>query len=525
MLKLSHRKESGRMLATLTEERSTMLDKLLELHSQTLATAAYDYSYWDDMLNFVRASEPTWAKVNIEDSLPSLNAHAAWVLDANGALVYGITRQLDEHLRTPPLPMSDLLARLKAQKFLHFFFRDGFHYIEVHAAPIQPSSDTQRTTTPVGWLLFGRIWDEKHLSWLSDTLHCSILLTQANEAERHRVENPAATLHVHHDLPDYQGRALAVLHAWTQPPALRLLQEENYDEMLLFGGFSFLASVLLIFGITRWVVTPLRSIEASLAGNSTTPLHPLWDRLDEFGRIAHMIGNFFGQKESLRREVDERIRAEAALRESEKEIRTAAELNKRLGRDLHDSVIQSIYAAGLGLEGAMQQLEKDPGTARQRITAARDCLNQTIVNVRSFITGAEPDNDRKLTFPESLRVLISALRSLNSTPIALLLPDTPPALSSTEEIHALQIVREGISNAVRHGDAVSIIVSYELAHGRRQLTITDDGCGFEPSNIQLGHGLANFRTRANEINGELLIESKPGKGTRLILLFSPGHTG
>jgi signal transduction histidine kinase len=82
------------------------------------------------------------------------------------------------------------------------------------------------------------------------------------------------------------------------------------------------------------------------------------------------------------------------------------------------------------------------------------------------------------------------------------------------QAHALQIAREALSNALRHGAAKHVRIGLEREDGRLAFTVEDDGRGFDPANLlKPGLGLTNIDERAREIGGRLTVSSTPGKGT------------
>ncbi|HYC69926.1 MAG TPA: CHASE4 domain-containing protein [Opitutaceae bacterium] len=520
LLERSQRQEEAATLAALRAERADLLARLAELNGLTLRNFANDYSYWDELVAFVQRPDPDWARENLEVSLATFQSHALWVLRTDGTVVFRAQRQFDADWPAPPLPPAELLARLQRDRFLHFFLPSPAGPVEVRTAPIQPTSDSARVTEPRGWMLVARLWDAAHLESLRATIGGTLEILPPTD------QRPAAQtgIHLDRELPGWDGRPAAVLHSDYNPPLLDRLLVENKGAMLLFVLFGLGVLALMLAGVTRWVIAPLSRLEEGLAVQSPAPLANLRADRGEFGRLARLVETSFEHQAALKGEIEERRRVEAALRASEASLREAVELRTRLGRDLHDGVIQSLFAAGLGLEGAREALRNDPEGAGRRLDAARASLNRTIREVRSFITGLEPEGHDRRPFVDTLRSLLQTLQALHPARIRLDLPPTGelPALSPSEELHALQIVREAISNAMRHGRAREVGVRFEAEGGRRRLVVTDDGAGFVPAQIaasSTGSGLANLAARAAEIRADLHIDSAPGRGTRVVVEF------
>ena len=519
-----YEREADRMLADLQRERSTLLDQVLQLTSQPLRNFATDYSNWDEMLAFVHSGDPAWAAVNIDASLNTFNLQAAWVLRADGTLVYGATRQLGEPQHFPPLPLTQILEKIRREKFTGFFIAMPEGLLEIRTAPIQPSSDVRRETEAQGWLLVGQLWNSAYLKTLTSILDSTLQLLPAGQAPAPPPDNHGIRLQ--HDLPGWNGQPLQRLHLDYRPESLIVpLQNDRYD-MIIFCAFGFAIIAFTIIGVSRWVLKPLHQLEQSMESDSPAALTKLLNRPDEFGRLARLVTSGFTHRAILENEIEERSRTETALRQSEEQVRLSADLRTRLARDLHDNVIQSIYATGLGLESISRTLRLDPVAAEQHLEAVRQTLNQLIREIRNFITGLEPEGSGPpIQFTQTLNALATTLQSLHPIEIRLdLNPLAADRLSPQEQLHALQIVREGVSNALRHGGATQIDLRLLDQAGVTVLQIEDNGGGFDPAAAAgRGNGLNNQTARAREMGATLRIDSAPGDGTRLNLRFDRIH--
>jgi signal transduction histidine kinase len=519
---LTQEREAARMLDGLEQERRALVDRVVELRGDSLRNFAHDYSYWDEMLAFVGSGDPAWARVNLDASLENFQAHGVWVLRRDGGQVHGAVRGLDPALGTLPLSFEAMRGRLERDRFLHFHLPVHGGLLELRAAPIQPSSDIRRATEPRGWLVVGRLWDDGHHRRLGEVLGGA---TRLHPPGIGHPPNPSKgeELHIITEvpLPGLDGAPVAVLDVDYEPVPLAVLLADNRTDKILFASFGALLLLAGTAAIYGWIVRPLRRLEAGLATRSTAALGDLPTKTDVFGRLATLAAESFDRHQSLEGEIEERRRAEAALRLSEETLRQSAELRTRLARDLHDGVIQSIYAAGLGLAGLRNSLRDEPQVAERRLDAAIASLNQTIGEVRSFINGLEPEGGPRPDFRGALGALASTLRALNPAAIEVAIAPGVPPLSPREEVHALQIVRECVSNAMRHGQAGRIEVVLRAEDGRPVLRIRDDGRGFDPRATVRGSGLANIAGRAAEIGATLVVDAAPGKGADIRVEFVP----
>jgi signal transduction histidine kinase len=146
-------------------------------------------------------------------------------------------------------------------------------------------------------------------------------------------------------------------------------------------------------------------------------------------------------------------------------------------------------------------------------------LNDTIRDVRDFITGLEPESLAKASFAETVERLFATMNPSGLARVELDLDeDVVARLDPSLRTELLLVLREAISNALRHGAARLVeIALLPVGHDRARLQVADDGAGFDPATARRGRGLDNLGTRARLRSARLDISSSPGAGTRLAL--------
>lgn len=194
------------------------------------------------------------------------------------------------------------------------------------------------------------------------------------------------------------------------------------------------------------------------------------------------------------------------------------EERERIGRDLHDGIIQRIYGVTLGLEDVPEIAALDPAAAGERVEHAIDSLHDAIAEIRTFIYGLRPGLD----LPGSMRSALETLAEETRLNTPMQIEVTAPVvagLSPSIRGELLSIAREALSNAVRHAGATGTTVAIHAEKGEVRLEVADDGAGFDLDAPRTGHhtGLTNMRRRAESLGGSLLVESAPGQGTRIIV--------
>ncbi len=237
----------------------------------------------------------------------------------------------------------------------------------------------------------------------------------------------------------------------------------------------------------------------------------------EVGTLAKLAESSVAQGEELNRERDVRRRAEEDAHLKQQLLAQALDEKIHLGRDLHDGIIQSLYATGLNVETVRALVKSNPADAEQRLDQMRVSLNTTIRDVRAYIVGLAPENLRRAGFAQALAAAITELAADRDTNLELAIDDEAAALLSPEQaVETLQIAREAVSNALRHGRAS--VITLRLAHSDRELSllVEDNGTGFDPALGGSGHGLGNMRARAATLGAVLNVTSAPGRGTRVL---------
>jgi two-component system sensor histidine kinase DevS len=196
------------------------------------------------------------------------------------------------------------------------------------------------------------------------------------------------------------------------------------------------------------------------------------------------------------------------------------EERERIGRDLHDGIIQSIYAVGLSLEDVPDLMADEPDVARQRVERAVESLDQSIRDIRNFIFGLRPELLEQAGLIGGLAALADEFRVNSMIDIDLdTIGTTEVVLSPDQTGQLLAIAREALSNIARHSKATRGSIRVESRDGWIRLSVADNGIGFDPDK-QRGpshQGLINMRARAAEIGGSIELHSEHGAGTRIIV--------
>lgn len=202
------------------------------------------------------------------------------------------------------------------------------------------------------------------------------------------------------------------------------------------------------------------------------------------------------------------------------------EERERIGMDLHDGIIQSIYAVGLTLEHARLLMVEDVPMSRQRITQAITDLNKTIRDIRTYILDLRPRQFHDEDLLEGLKRLVNEFKA--NTLVDVSLQSASEKVEQLTNIRAMalfHICQEALANIAKHAQAKKVDIVLWSTPERVLMEITDNGRGFdlERMKLTLGHGLMNIQTRARNVGGDVEISSELGEGTTVLAWVPVGE--
>jgi len=198
---------------------------------------------------------------------------------------------------------------------------------------------------------------------------------------------------------------------------------------------------------------------------------------------------------------------------------TILEERERIGMDLHDGIIQSIYGVGLALENARVLLRENPESADNRLQKAMEDLNRTIRDIRNYILDLRPRQLHGESLIEGLGRLVSEFRQNTKIEVSLAGPKEPVTdLQPVNAMALFHICQEALANVAKHSNASRVMIDLWSTSDRALLEIHDDGDGFDFKNANktVGHGLANMQTRVSNVGGDLDIITAPKEGTTIL---------
>ena len=298
---------------------------------------------------------------------------------------------------------------------------------------------------------------------------------------------------------------------------LRSLGEWSPDRVLTDG------KILAVAG-ARSIPVPLRKMPTATRIHSAAAV-PMYAREGPVG-VLYVFNPVQGRFTPSARELLELIAAQAAplienARLWEKMSETATmEERLRIARDLHDNFLQTLAAIRLHLERCSIIAEKDPGRLAEAINRVHEIAADGLADVRSYLSQLRLMGPDPAKFSDAARATVQEAASRGGFLVHPEIDLPPgPVLSEDCAVAAYQILRELLNNVVLHARAENVWVRVRTEDGKLQLTVRDDGIGFDPKlaehqSLARGHlGLIGVGERARGCGGELSILSTPGSGT------------
>jgi PAS domain S-box-containing protein len=211
------------------------------------------------------------------------------------------------------------------------------------------------------------------------------------------------------------------------------------------------------------------------------------------------------------RDITDWMRTEAALSNADRR-RAMAEDHERIARDLHDTVIQELFAVGMSLQSVHAEASD---RVRERIGRAVDALDETIRQIRVTIFGLRASGLTVVGLRSELDGVLDSLHaSLGFTP-ALEVVGSIDAVPVIVAPHLAPVVREALSNVARHAGATCAEVRIVVAADSVSVEVIDDGVGL-PVFLDRSSGLTNLARRAEQLRGALRMDPRDSGGTRLL---------
>ncbi len=344
------------------------------------------------------------------------------------------------------------------------------------------------------------------------------------------VVNGAAMDYMHNNLHDIQALPTSEIRAEVND-----LEDQQhgfvFDTLPLWGFLGGLLALGLGIAIGWSIIAPVRRMGEGMrriaSGDFSQPIEV--HNRDELGELAGRINQTATSLAKLQEATlaDERARA---LRERITQVTLAQEEERRrISRELHDGLGPSLAAIGNRLRACQQLVRTDPRRAERELQETTDSLKGHVQEIRHLIydlrplavdqlglMGAVQQQLERFSQETGIQVYSDMSGEIDFDPLA--------------EVTVFRVVQECLSNVQKHANASQVEVKLQATQAGLEVTIQDDGQGFDPNNVASGTigegvGLLSMRERAELVGGRLSVESSPGKGCQVVLFVPSKEVG
>lgn len=209
--------------------------------------------------------------------------------------------------------------------------------------------------------------------------------------------------------------------------------------------------------------------------------------------------------------------AEMAFFQNEAEQAREQE-RQRIANDFHDGPLQSFISLQMRLEFLRHMLERNPATAKEELVQVQDLLKTQVGELRAWLRGMRPIQ-MEGNFSTAVRRLVDEFKKDSGITTSLYCTEMKEAAETESAIEILQVIREALNNVQKHSKASRVEISVEKAAGMLEISVEDDGTGYAFAGTFSGDemetlrmGPASIRRRVRGLGGQLVIDSKPGRG-------------
>jgi signal transduction histidine kinase len=292
-------------------EFSQTFHEIIDLKVSKPKIFAYDYSYWDEMVDFTKNRDTEWAHINLDEGLKTFDSDYVYVYDAKGSMIY----ETYDHAKYTSI--ADLIDP-KTFNFEHPVIKNYFivshnRPIQIFIAPIQHSDDMKRTGKPFGYLVIAKAWTPDFIQDFQKITKQPVTLKTMYQIAQNNFD-------VVYPLKGEDGKAvdaLAVNLATTAGDALHKMSQANMLSIIIVGILGM--GIVGLFVYLR-IVIPLQQISRAMRSQNSYPIQQLMQKENEFGQIAHLVNQFFNQKNILESQLKRTYQAEQEQRKLKAEL-------------------------------------------------------------------------------------------------------------------------------------------------------------------------------------------------------------
>ena len=354
--------------------------------------------------------------------------------------------------------------------------------------------------------------------------HATTILTVDACALIQNVATGGCEVQVAKNLPPDYGHSLSTTGAIFDKGALDEVAQEHVDQLLRSRAVSQVFNLqnepstgVAAFDQCRQVL-----VDSGLRSELTIPLLVRNEVYGSFRLYLKYPHVFLNDELEHARILSEQIvlALENARLHADLKLAAVTAERTRIAHDLHDSVTQTLFSASMIADILPVLWQRRPEEAMRRLTELRELTRGALAEMRTLLLELRPEALENIELPELLKQLATAFVGRSRVPLQLIIDDECN-VESTARTALYRIAQEALNNVTKHADANDASLSLGRRGRNVELSIEENGNGFDPTNVRGNHlGLNIMRERADEIGASLNIISSPERGTKVFVLWT-----
>lgn len=488
----------------------------------------YDYSYWNDMVDFTSNIDSAWAEKNINTLIPNYDVDFVLILNSKRELVY---KQISKRVQILDLNFykGNVSTYFIKPETHGYYFQDSL-LIDFHSSIIRLQDDPQAQLPPKGVLLIGEIYSNEQINKIEEATNASIKIER--DATGSAIVK-GSSIQIKYPLKDINGNTVAHFNISRDLIFLDQYSKFSLYIILIFSVTVIISLVTGILVINKWVSKPLRIIEQSLKGNTTENIWRLNHLGREFVRIGELLDTFFQQRKNL------------------EYLKEKAEESNKIKSAFLSNMSHEIRTPLNGIIGFAELICSDaPENPNLRLyhNTINSC-SQDLLNIIDDILDISKIEAGQLKIKRSPFDVCEMMNELNiqySKRNSLLyenkvemrfLPIDSGTIINNDKFRVKQILINFINNAIKFTSKGVIEIGGYSKNGILTLFVSDTGIGIEKEQQNIifdsfrqieqfgdapkgtGLGLSICKGLALLMDGNIGIESEKGKGSRFFVSF------
>jgi len=526
-------------------EGTTLINQVIESKSAVLKGFTNDYTYWDEMVEFIRVPDLKWGEENILTTLEGYGLDYAWVYTEALDLVYTTSSTKNEACPEMPVPKNDLIELInKNGKIFDFFAFAGDKLVQISGATGHPSNDAVRQTPRQGYFFAAKIWNEEYLDEFKRLIgsDLKIVSLQNGNVPKDSSDLKKYAVHVFIGLPGWDEKPVAALRSIEEITIAEEFAKSSKSRMFILMVFMLLGLVLTSVILISMIHRPVRLLVSSLQKDDPEPIQHLARNQNEFGQLADLIDRFFRQKQQLVDEIRVRVRTEEELTKA----RDRAEESDRLKTSFLNNISHEIRTPMNAIVGFSELIE-DPRISPKERTEFTGIIRDSsyrllgvitdLINLSTLESGQEVIFDEVINLNITLREVYKEMLPLaNERNLELKLDEAlkdEHSVIHTDRTKLVQVLINLLKNSFKFTATGSVDFGYSLKTKEIEFFVRDTGIGIAEEKFDMifarfqqaddshtrhyggaGMGLPISKAYIELMGGKIWLKSEMGKGTQ-----------